>query len=35
MLEYIDSGFRSLVGVQSSLVIKTINDYASSSIGIG
>ena len=31
-IEYIDSGFRSLVGVQSSLVIKTLNDYADSSI---
>ena len=31
-IEYIDSGFRSLVGVQSSLVIKTINDYADDSI---
>ena len=31
-IEYIDSGFRSMVGVQSSLVMKTISDYANDSI---
>ena len=31
-IEYVDSGFRSLVGVQSSLVMKTLNDFAEKEI---
>ena len=31
-IEYVDSGFRSLMGVQSSLVMKTIDNYANDSV---